>query len=142
HFGPATEWQESSLHRLTPSDSVECGAPMARNREDWPGRVDGWREMAVLTLILAGALALPLVFVRDPFDMFRLSKALFLRGEAILLAGVTLIAYLLGAPLPRLKWRDPWLLLPLALLAGLTVLTMTSTNVPLSIDSLGSAVAA
>src|SRR5216684_3896900 len=114
---------------------------MASPREEWAARVDRWRELATLTLVLAGAFAIPLVFLRDPSNSFALPKAVFLRIEAILLASVMLAAVLLGAPLPRPAWRDRWLLMPLSALAGLIVLAMTSTNRPLSIAALGTAAA-
>lgn len=114
---------------------------MVRSRADWAARIDQWREAATLALVLAGALALPLVFRRDPSEMFRLPKAVFLRAEAILIASITLAAVLAGAPIARLKWRDTWLLLPLAVLAAFAVLTLTSTNHPLSMGALGSTAA-
>lgn len=114
---------------------------MVRSRADWAARIDQWREAATFALVLAGALALPLVFRRDPSEMFRLPKAVFLRAEAILIISITLAALLAGAPIPRLKWRDIWLLLPLAVLAAFAVLTLTSTNQPLSMGALGSAAA-
>src|SRR5205085_59038 len=104
-------------------------------------RSERWRELVTLALVLAGAFAIPLVFRRDPYDMFRLPKAILLRGEAILLAAVTLGASILGAPLPRLKWRQPALLLPLVALALVAVLTLTSTNRLVSLGVLGSAAA-
>ena len=114
---------------------------MATLRPNWTERVARWQELTTLTLVLAGAFAIPLVFLRDPADMFRLSKAIFLRAEAILLVGVALAGYLLGAPLPRLRWRDPWLLIPFAAFAAFLLATVTSTNVALSLGTLGSALA-
>src|SRR5216684_3441666 len=114
---------------------------MVRSRADWAARIDQWREAATFALVLAGALALPLVFRSDPSEMFRLPKAGFLRAEAILIVSITLAAVLAGARIPRLKWRDTWLLLPLAVLAAFAVLTITSTNHQLSMGALGSAAA-
>jgi O-antigen ligase len=114
---------------------------MASPREEWAARVDRWRELATLTLVLAGAFAIPLVFLRDPSNSFALPKAILLRVEAILLASVVLAAILLGAPIPRRSWRDPWLAMPMSALAGIMVLTMTSTNRPLSLAALGTAAA-
>jgi len=114
---------------------------MVRSRADWAARIDQWREAATFALVLAGALALPLVFRLDPSEMFRLPKAVFLRAEAILIVSITLAAVLAGARIPRLTWRDIWLLLPLAVLAAFAVLTLTSTNYQLSIGALGSAAA-
>jgi O-antigen ligase len=112
--------------------------PLAR--EDWPARVVRRRDSAMLALVLAGAFLTPLVFRLDPVDMFRLPKALFLRAEAILLVSVALAAFLMGAP-TRAKWRDPWLLMPLAAFATMVVLTLTSTNRMLSVEALASAAA-
>jgi O-antigen ligase len=114
---------------------------MTRDRAAWPARVERWRELAILTLVLAGAVAIPLIFRRDPVDMFRLPKLIALRGEAILIVFVTLAALLLGAPIPRIKWREPWVLLPLAVLAIVIVITLTSTNRALSTSALASAAA-
>jgi O-antigen ligase len=114
---------------------------MMRSRADWLARIDRWRALAISALVLAGALALPLVFVRDPSAMFRLPKAIFLRAEAILLVSITLAAIFAGAPIARPRWRDAWLLLPLATLAAFTFLTLTSTNREQSIGALGSAIA-
>src|SRR5436853_7802534 len=45
---------------------------MTSGEGDWPARVEQWRDLATLTLVLAGALAIPLVFLRDPSVMFAL----------------------------------------------------------------------
>jgi O-antigen ligase len=89
-----------------------------------------------LPLVLAGAFALPLVFVRDAFDRFRLPKELFLRGEAILLISVSLAALLLGARFPRFNWRDRSIALPLAAFGVMVVLTIASTKPALSAHAL------
>jgi O-antigen ligase len=114
---------------------------MATSRADWPARIDRWRELATCALVLAGAFALPLVFRRDPTAMFRLPKAIFLRTEAMLIVAVTLAAIFAGAPIPRPRWRDPWVFLPLITLAAFGLLTLTSTNRPLSLGALGTALA-
>jgi hypothetical protein len=114
---------------------------MATSRADRPARIDRWRELATLALIVAGAFALPLVYRRDPTAMFRLPKTVFLRTEAILIVAVTLAAIIAGAPVPRPRWRDPWVFLPLATLAAFALLTLTSTNRLLSLGALGSAMA-
>jgi O-antigen ligase len=114
---------------------------MATLRPSWTERFDRWRELTTLIIVAVGAFALPLVFLRDPTDMFRLPKAMFLRAEAILLVGVWAAGYIMGAPLPRPRWRDPWLILPLAALSVFVLAVLTSTNVSLSIGALGSAVA-
>jgi O-antigen ligase len=110
-------------------------------RAAWPARINRWRDQAILTLVLAGAFAMPLVFRRDPSGMFRLAKTILLRSEAILIVAVTLAAILLGASLPRLKWRETWLLLPIGVLAIVAMITMTSTNRELSSSALASALA-
>ena len=114
---------------------------MARDRAQWPARVERWRELAILALVLIGAAALPLLFRRDPADMFRLPKLIALRGEAILILFVTLASLLLGASIPRIKWRETWVVLPLAVLAMFIVITVTSTNRELSASALASATA-
>ncbi|HSY49291.1 MAG TPA: O-antigen ligase family protein [Thermoanaerobaculia bacterium] len=114
---------------------------MVRSPAGWPARIDQWREVAILALVLAGALGLPLVFHRDPLEMFRLPKVIFLRAEAILIICITLAAVVISAPIPRPKWRDTWFLLPLAALAAFGVLTLMSTNYELSMGALGSAAA-
>src|SRR5882724_5987903 len=114
---------------------------MMRSRADWAARIDRWRALATFALVLAGALALPLVFRRDPSEMFRLPKAIFLRAEAILIVSITLAAIFAGAPIPRPRWRDSWLLLPLAAIVAFVFLTLTSTNREESMGALGSAIA-
>lgn len=114
---------------------------MAKSRAEWPARVERWRESAILALVLAGAIAIPLIFRRDPLDMFRLPKLIALRGEAILIVFVTLASLILGAPIRRIKWRDAWVTLPLAVLAIFIVITLTSTNRALSVSALASAAA-
>jgi hypothetical protein len=47
--------------------------PMATSRAAWLARIERWRELATYTLVLAGALALPLSYHRDPTAMFRLT---------------------------------------------------------------------
>ena len=114
---------------------------MVRSRAEWPARVERWRQLAILALVLAGAIAIPLIFRRDPQDMFRLPKLIALRGEAILIVFVTLASLILGAPIPRIQWRETWVMLPLAVLAIFVVITLTSTNRPLSVSALASATA-
>jgi O-antigen ligase len=114
---------------------------MDEQRVAWSARADRWRDVAVLSLVLIGAAAIPLVFIRDPSEMFRLPKALFLRAEAILLVAVALGAVIAGAPLPRVHWRDPAVLLPLIVFAIFALVTMTSTNHEVSLGALASAAA-
>jgi O-antigen ligase len=114
---------------------------MATDRAEWSARVLRWRELAILALVLAGAVAIPLVFRRNPANMFRLPKLIVLRGEATLIVFVTLASILLGAPIPRIRWRETWVLLPLAVLTIFVVLTLTSTNRELSVSALFSAAA-
>lgn len=103
--------------------------------------MERWRELAILALVLAGAFAIPLLFRRDPEDMFRLPKLIALRGEAVLVVFVTLASLVLGAPIPRIKWRETWVLLPLVVLVIFVVITLTSTNRQLSVSALASATA-
>jgi O-antigen ligase len=114
---------------------------MTSFRGEWPARVERWRELAIFALVLAGAVAIPLVFRRDPAGMFRLPKAIFLRGEAILIVFVTVASLLLGAPMPRIRWRETWAALPLAVLAIFVVITLTSTRRELSASALAAAFA-
>jgi len=67
--------------------------------------------LIVCVVILAGAFAIPLVFIRDPFDMFRLPKMLALRTEAILIA-------LLAAGTCALTYAPP-------IAGGITLLLIT-----------------
>jgi len=92
-------------------------------------------------IVLAGALLLPLVFQRDPHDLFRLAKTIALRIEAILIVAVVLASFLLGARLPKLDRRDPWLVLPLGAYGVFVLVTLTSTNYQLSLAALASATA-
>src|SRR3954468_12069827 len=114
---------------------------MARDRADWQARVARWQQLAIFGLVLAGAVAIPLVFRRDPAGMFRLPKLIALRAEAIVIVFVTLASLLLGAPIPRIKWRETWVLLPLIVLVIFAVITITSTNRALSVSALASAAA-
>jgi O-antigen ligase len=109
-------------------------APMASDERNW-------RELATRAIVVAGAAAIPLVFVRDAADAFRFPKELVLRGEAILLVAVTLAALILGAPLPRLNWRDRSVALPLIALAAFAILTIASTKAELSAAALAAAAA-
>jgi len=103
-------------------------------------RVDRWRELSLLAIVLAGAALIPLVFVSDATDGLRLPKTLLLRAEAILLVSVVLAALIFGDSL-RVKWRDPWLLLPFGAFLIFLLVTITSTKPVLSIDALGTAAA-
>src|SRR5260221_1191239 len=114
---------------------------MATLRPNWTERPGRLMELATLILVLAGAFAIPLVFLRDPTDFFRLPKALFPRAESFLPAGGGAAVYLRGSPLPRRRWRDPWLIFPATALAVFVIAALTSTNVSLSLGALGSAVA-
>jgi hypothetical protein len=105
-------------------------------------QAERWRERATFLVVLAGAFAIPLVVAPDPIDMFRLPKDLVFRAEAILLVSLTLGAWILGAPLPRLDFRTPWFWLGATAIAWLGVITLTSTNRAISIESSGTVVAA
>jgi O-antigen ligase len=114
---------------------------MTMSRAEWPARVERWRDLIILGLVVAGSLAIPLVFRRDPSGMFRLPKAIALRAEAILILSVFLGSIVLGTRMSRLKWRDPWLLGPLAAFVAFVLLTITSTNHTLSVSALETAAA-
>lgn len=93
------------------------------------------------SIVLAGIFAIALVFSHDSWDVFRLPKTLLLQAEAILLVGVTLAAILFGARVPRPRWSDPAVAVPLIAFATMIVVTITSTHPALSVKSLGPAAA-
>lgn len=107
----------------------------------WRSTVKG--APLILTVILLGALAIPLVVLPQTFDAFRLPKELALRAEAVLLVAAALASLTLGwRPTPRLSaLRSPLYFLPLLALAWLAVVTLTSTNHALSITRLIAGVA-
>jgi O-antigen ligase len=112
---------------------------MMRTDGDWPVRARWWRDRVMLVLVIGGAVAIPLVFVRDPYDMFRLPKVLLLRAQAILLVATALAAFVLGARFPRPGRRAA--VAAIAGLALLAVLTLLSTNRAASIEAAGTIVA-
>ncbi len=97
------------------------------------------RDLAILSIVVLGSFVLPLAFFLDPTDLFRLAKIVTLRTEAILLLFAAGAALLLGAPLPRVRWSDPSMVAPIVALLVFTLLTLTSTNKPLSIAASSSA---
>lgn len=104
-------------------------------------RIDRFRELSTLSLVLGGAAIIPLAAVPDAADAFRLVKDAVLRGEAILLVAVTLVALLFGAAIPPLFKRDRLLLAPVAAVALIAVLTLLSTKPNLSASALATAAA-
>src|SRR5581483_2007701 len=99
------------------------------------------RDVAILSIVLLGAIILPLAFRIDPTDLFRLAKIVTLRAEAILLVFVAGTALILGTRPPRVLWIAPSFALPAATLFIITVLTLLSTNRTLSAAAWWSAVA-
>jgi len=95
-----------------------------------------WRDAAILVLVAAGAAGIPLFFRPDPFDMFRLPKAMFLRAEAILI-----LAVVWSGGLQPAGRRILGGLKPAAPLLVFLILTLTSTNRLLSLDALATAAA-
>jgi O-antigen ligase len=99
------------------------------------------RRDAILTaIVLTAIFAIALVFSHASFDMFRLPKTLLLRGEAILIAAVSLAAMILAMPVRR-KRPERILLVPLAAFATMALVTVTSTKPALSADALASGAA-
>lgn len=87
------------------------------------------------TLVALGALFVPLVFARNPFDAFREPKLLFYETQAILCLAVVLIGLVFRgrdfvAPLRR---HRATLLVVLAAVVWTLVATLTSTNRTLSV---------
>lgn len=97
-------------------------------------------ERAILTVVLLGLVILPLTVVRDGADAFRLPKELVFRAEAIVLLALLLLR--VRRPfVPIGQWR-PEVLLTAAIVFWAMVVTATSTNRALSVDSLITIVAA
>ena len=98
-------------------------------------------EHAILAILGAGALAIPVVY-SSGLDVFSLPKELLFRGEAIAL----LAAAVFWATAARRTWmlraRQPAIILTVAIVAWTAITTATSTNRLLSADSLITVVAA
>jgi O-antigen ligase len=91
-------------------------------------------ERAILAVVVLGLIILPLTVVRDGADAFRLPKELVFRAEAIVLLALLILR--LRTPFVAIgRWR-PEVLLTAAIVIWAMVVTITSTNRALSIDSL------
>lgn len=91
-------------------------------------------QRAIPIVVAIGLIGLPMTVVRDGADAFRLPKELVFRAEAIVL----LALLILGLRAPRMpigRWR-PEFLLTAAIVIWAIIVTATSTNHALSIDSL------
>jgi putative inorganic carbon (HCO3(-)) transporter len=96
-------------------------------------------QRAILIFVAIGVVILPLTVVPGGADAYRLPKELVFRGEAIVLLAL-LILRLRAASVPA-RWR-PELILAAAIVVWTLVVTATSTNRALSIDSLLTVIAA
>jgi O-antigen ligase len=91
-------------------------------------------ERAIFAVLAAGLLIVPVV-LGSGLDAFRLPKELVFRGEAIVLAMLAVF----WATSRRRTWTFAWrpeLLVTAAVVGWCVVTTATSTNRPLSVDSL------
>jgi O-antigen ligase len=91
-------------------------------------------ERAILIVLAIGLIVLPMTVVRDGADAFRLPKELVFRAEAIVLLAL-LILRVRARHLAIARWR-PEFVLTAAIVTWTMVVTATSTNLALSIDSL------
>lgn len=91
-------------------------------------------QRAILIVVTLGLIVLPMTVVRDGADAFRLPKELVFRAEAIVLLAL-LILRMRMPRMPIVRWR-PEFLLTAAVVLWAMVVTATSTNRALSVDSL------
>ncbi|HET8774918.1 MAG TPA: O-antigen ligase family protein [Thermoanaerobaculia bacterium] len=91
-------------------------------------------ERAILVVLAIGLIVLPVTIVRDGADTFRLPKELVFRAEAIVLLAL-LVLRMKVRDLATARWR-PEFALTAAVVAWAVVVTATSTNRALSLDSL------
>jgi O-antigen ligase len=91
-------------------------------------------ERAILIVLAIGLIVLPMTVVPDGADAFRLPKELVFRAEAIVLLAL-LILRVRARHLAIARWR-PEFLLTAAIVLWAVIVTATSTNRALSIDSL------
>ncbi|HEU4888289.1 MAG TPA: O-antigen ligase family protein [Thermoanaerobaculia bacterium] len=91
-------------------------------------------QRAILIVVTIGLIVLPMTVVRDGADAFRLPKELVFRAEAIVLLAL-LILRVRAPRMPIGRWR-PELLLTAAIVLWAVIVTATSTNRALSVDSL------
>ena len=90
-------------------------------------------ERAILIVVALGLIVLPMTVVPEGADAFRLPKELVFRAEAIVLLALLILR--MPAPVPIARWR-PEFMLTAAIVIWAMVVTATSTNRALSIDSL------
>lgn len=91
-------------------------------------------ERAIPIVLAIGLIVLPMTVVRDGADAFRLPKELVFRAEAIVLLALLLLR-VRARHLAVARWR-PEFMLTAAIVTWSMVVTATSTNRALSIDSL------
>ena len=91
-------------------------------------------QRAILIVVAIGVVVLPLTVVPGGADAYRLPKELLFRGEAIVLLAL-LVLRLRVSSVPLARWR-PEFILAAAIVVWTIVVTATSTNRALSIDSL------
>jgi O-antigen ligase len=91
-------------------------------------------QRALLAVVALGLFVLPMTVVPDGADAFRLPKELVFRAEAIVLLGL-LILRMRTPWVPIARWR-PEFMLAAAIVVWAMVVTATSSNRALSIDSL------
>ena len=96
-------------------------------------------ERAILIVIAAGVIILPMTVVTPGADAFRLPKELVFRGEAILLLALLILRGTAWTSIA--KWRVEFKLAA-AIVVWMIVVTATSTNRALSLDSLITVLAA
>ncbi len=96
-------------------------------------------QRAILIVIAIGVVLLPMTVVTGGSDAFRLPKELVFRGEAIVLLALLILR--MRARIPVGRWR-PEFVLAAAIVVWTIVVTATSTNRALSIDSLITVIAA
>jgi len=91
-------------------------------------------QRAILIVVALGLIVLPMTVVRDGADPYRLPKELVFRAEAIVLLALLVLRWR-GPWKPLAQWR-PEFLLTAAIVTWAIVVTATSTNRTLSLDSL------
>lgn len=97
-------------------------------------------QRAILIAVAIGVVVLPMTVVSSGADAFRLPKELVFRAEAIVLLAL-LIVRMRTPRIPIARWR-PEFILAAAIVVWTIVVTATSTNRALSIDSLITVIAA
>lgn len=96
-------------------------------------------QRALLIVVVIGLVVLPVTVVTSGSDPFRLPKELVFRAEAIVLLALLILR--MRARIPLARWR-PEFIVAGAIVVWTIVVTATSTNRALSIDSLITVVAA